>query len=231
MTVGQLRASLALWQRRERFRKSQHTLAVKGGNPLSIARWGDLLREARRNVVLREKQLAEHEGATPRMITAGQLGLRFQNLFGALGPELYLTGHHTAGPKDQNDPHAVALCRQYHAEHAAKGWGGIGYHWCIARSGTIICLRPVRLKGAHVGAHNSNNAGVMFHGTTGDLPTPAQHASYAWLRANAHTFRMPAAHRTDRKLLGAKLRGHRDWAGHESNACPGTHHPMILAGK
>lgn len=166
----------------------------------------------------------------PKIITAAQAGLRFANKFGALGPELYVTGHHTAGPKDKSDAHALQLCRSYHAAHAAKGWGGEGYHYCITRRGTIIGLRPTNLKGAHVGGHNSNNVGVMFHGTTGDKPTIRQRRSYKWLLANAHTTRLPKAHRTDRDLRKAKRRGHNDWPGHTTNACPGTHKKMILSG-
>ena len=164
----------------------------------------------------------------PKIITARQIGLRFDNRFGPLGPEVHLTGHHTAGPKDTSDQDAVRLCKQYHAEHARKGWSGIGYHYCVARSGTIIGLRPITLKGAHVGGWNSSNAGVMFHGTTGDTPTAAQSKSYRWLLANAHTRRMPVAHRTDRDLRNAKRHGHNDWPGHESNACPATHKPLII---
>lgn len=106
----------------------------------------------------------------------------------------------------------------------------MGYHWCITRRGTIIGLRPTILKGAHVGGHNSRNAGAMFHGTVGDHPTEAQRKSYAWLIANAHTTAMPQAHRTDSDPRQATRRGHNDWPGHGSNACPGTHKPMIREG-
>lgn len=166
----------------------------------------------------------------PRFITAREIGLRFDNRFGQLGPELYVTGHHTAGPKDRSLTDAIRLCKQYHAAHRAKGWGGIGYHFCIARGGQIIGLRPTTLKGCHVGGHNSGNLGVMFHGTTGDKPTAEQSISYRWLLANAHTRRVPSSHRTDRDLRRAKRRGHNDWSGHTSNACPGTHKPLIIQG-
>lgn len=166
----------------------------------------------------------------PKIVTAASIGLRFVNRFGALGPERFVTGHHTAGPKDKSDAHAIALCKSYHAAHAAKGWGGEGYHWCITRRGTIIGLRPTNLKGAHVGGHNTSNVGVMFHGTTGDRPSIRQRRAYKWLLENAHTTRMPKAHRTDRDLRRAALRGHNDWPGHTSNACPGTHKKMILSG-
>lgn len=166
----------------------------------------------------------------PRIVTASQMGLTFQNLFGALGDEQFLTGHHSAGPTDKSDAHAIQLCRQYHAAHKAQGWGGIGYHYCITRKGTILGLRPTHLKGAHVGGWNSNNVGVMFHGTTGDKPTRAQARAYRWLLKHAHTSRMPRAHRTDRPLRHAKRWGHREWSGHQTNACPGTHFKLIKTG-
>lgn len=156
----------------------------------------------------------------PRIVTAGQIGLRFTNRFGELGPETNLTGHYTAGPVDRDDQHAIELCRQYHAAHAAKGWGGIGYHYCITRKGTILGLRPTLLKGTHTALHNTQNAGVMFLGTTGDQPTGAQARSYRWLLRNAHTTAMPVAHRTDLPLSNAKRRGHKEWPDNHT-ACPG----------
>lgn len=235
MSTAWLKASLALWRRRLAYRRAQHRKYHTPGSYTPEARrqelatkWHHLEDEAARNVARREAQIAARSG--PRVITAAQLGLTFSNRFGTLGPELYVTGHHTAGPMDKSDADAIRLCRSYHAAHAAKGWGGIGYHYCVTRAGTIIGLRPTSLKGAHVGGHNSSNAGVMFHGTTGDKPTERQRKSYAWLIDNAHTSSLPRAHRTDRDLRGARRRGHNDWPGHTSNACPGTHKPMILKG-
>ena len=163
----------------------------------------------------------------PRIVSARQLGLSFSNLFGELGPELHVTGHHTAGVMDRNREHAKALARQYHGQHRSQGWGGIGYHYMIARDGTILCLRPTRLKGAHTGGHNTGNIGVVFNGTTGDKPTRRQARSYRWLLRYAHTSRMPRAHRTDRPLSKAKRWGHKEWSGHTYNACPGTHYKLI----
>ena len=162
----------------------------------------------------------------PKIINAR---LSFQNIFGPLGPEHFVTIHHTAGPKDKSDSHALQLYRQYHAEHKAKGWGGIGYHYGITRRGTIVLLRPVVLKGAHVGGHNSNNVGVVFHGTTGDHPTLEQVKAFRYLLTRSHTRIFPRAYRTDRKLNKpyAERLGHNDWSGHRSNACPATHRPIL----
>lgn len=160
----------------------------------------------------------------PRIVTAREIGLAFQDVFGPLGPEKHVTVHHTAGPKDRDLEHAKSLCRQYHRDHKAKGWGGIGYHYCVTRAGHILGLRPTTLKGAHVGGHNTGNVGVMFHGTTGDRLTQAQIDSFLWLLRNAHTSRMPTVHRTDRPLRKPycdRLQ-HNEWPGHTWNACAGT---------
>jgi hypothetical protein len=164
----------------------------------------------------------------PRIVTAKDLGIGFINKFGALGPELYGTGHHSAGPVDVSDAHCATLLRQYHAQHNGQGWGGIGYHYCLSRKGTLFCLRPTNLKGAHVGAHNSNNIGVLCHGTTGNKPTAAQQQTFRWLLENAHTSAVPKAHRTDRDLSRVAWFGHNDWSGHHSNACPGTHKTLYV---
>jgi hypothetical protein len=163
--------------------------------------------------------------------------LRFQNVFGELGPEHWVTGHWTAGPVDDSLEEALTLCRAYHADHRAKGWGGIGYHFCFPRTQyAIICLRPTILKGAHVGSWNTGNVGAMFHGgyPPGSKPTMTtkQGEAFHWWLLNAHTRAMPAAHRTDRKMNkpSSGRRGHNDWPGHESNQCPGSYKREIIHG-
>lgn len=167
---------------------------------------------------------------TPLIYTHVLDGMPFTNLFGGLGTILYLTGHHTAGAVDTSDRHAMQMAQAYHREHRAKGWGGIGYHFMITRKGNIICLRPVAMKGAHVGMHNSNNLGVVMCGTVGNKPSLRQRRAYQWLRRNAHTTKMPTRHRTNSRLTNVKLRGHNDWPGHETNSCPGTFKPMYRRG-
>ena len=169
-------------------------------------------------------------GWAPKIITARTLGLHFANLFGQLGPELFVTGHYSAGARAHNAREGADRARSFHREHAAKGWGGVGYHYLISDDGTLFCLRPTILKGAHVGRHNSNNIGVNMPGTTGDRPTKAQQRTYRWLLDHAHTSRMPKAHRTDRNLRDATRRGHKQWPGHESNGCPGEFLSMYLKG-
>jgi hypothetical protein len=166
----------------------------------------------------------------PRIITARSIGLAFQNLFGELGPEEAVTGHYSAGARAKTWRDGVERAKSFHAFHKGKGWGGVAYHFIIADDGALICARPTILKGAHTGLHNTENLGVNCPGTTGERPTPQQRATYQWLLANAHTERMPREHRTDVDLRRARLHGHRDWSGHESNACPGRFYGMYKAG-
>lgn len=172
----------------------------------------------------------------PQIITARELDLHFTNRFGQLGPEEWVTGHWSAGPVDRSLEHAIELVRSYHRDHAAKGWGGIGYHFAFTRGGVILCLRPTILKGAHVGGWNTGNIGSLFPGgyPPGSRPTmttPQGDAFHWWLQ-HAHTRAMPRAHRTDRRVHRpyAGRRGHNDWPGHASNQCPGSFKPEILHG-
>ena len=160
--------------------------------------------------------------ATPRIITARDMGLSFQNLFGELGPETRVSDHYTAGARDRDDSHAIQLARGVHSYHRQIGYGGAAYHFGITRRGTILSLRPTRLKGAHTAQTNSNCIGIMVLGTLGQRMTKAQRQSLHWLLRNAHKRTMPAAHRTDRRLYRADNRGHREWPG-QSTSCPGDY--------
>lgn len=186
-----------------------------------------------KNTVKRQtyrQKLRKRYANGPRVITRAEQGISPTNLFGSLGAPNWVTGHYTAGPKDRSDDHAIDLNRMYDAQHRRQGWGGIGYHYCIGRSGTIFCLRDPNQKGAHVGGANSNNIGVMMHGTIGDNPSEEQAKSFRWLLQNAHTDKMPASGRASAPLISAKRRGHNDWPGHTSNSCPGQFKSMYLAG-
>jgi hypothetical protein len=132
-------------------------------------------------------------------------------------------GHHSAGPVDRSDREAIELCKRWHAMHRnERGWAGIGYHVCIARSGTIILLRPGWAKGAGVEGHNTGTFHVMFNGDfRSDRPSPEQIASYRWFMAHGHEI-------DGIPRQGARRLGHKDFPGHESNECPGTHlHPIV----
>jgi hypothetical protein len=69
--------------------------------------------------------------------------------------------------------------RQIQSAHMnQRGWGDIGYHYVIDRSGRIWEARPIQYQGAHVASNNENNLGIMVLGNFDkQQPTDAQMAT------------------------------------------------------
>lgn len=216
MSLAQLKASRALWKRRENYRKSRHTAAVKVGDKARLAKWGRLLREARAMVERRDKQIAARSG--PKVITASQLGLTFQWVFGSVGPLTRTYGHYTAGPRADNAAELVATGRAVHRQHANQGWGGCSYSVMIAMDGTILLMCPAGRKAAGVAGHNTGSVHLNVPGTTGDRMTSAAEKSVAWYVTNAHTRKVPKAYRQPRDLRKLNGRVHKD---DNPTSCPG----------
>ena len=95
-------------------------------------------------------------------------------------PVSSITIHHCAGTVfTANDRAGTASrlekIRQYH--RGTQGWGDIGYHFAVDRSGTVWECRPLQWQGAHVGGHNEGNIGIVALGhfdeqRPTDAPTP-----------------------------------------------------------
>lgn len=113
-------------------------------------------------------------------------------------------GHYTAGPTDDDDDEALDLWRRVHAAHLAQGWSGIGYQLGLTRDGTIVKLRPLDCVGSHTLGHNTGQAGLSVHGTTGD----------AWTKPQLRALKVA---RRKFGLTGAKT-VHNDWM---ATGCPG----------
>jgi hypothetical protein len=167
---------------------------------------------------------------SPRILTADDLHLHFRDVFGPLGPARSVTGHYTGGPRAGDWRQAADVARTLHVAHLDNGWGGCGYHFLIADDGSLLCLRPAGLQGAHVGGHNAFNLGVLCAGTSGHRPTRAQRETYAWLLEHGHTGALPEEHRAEDPLAEAHLHVHHQWHGHSTNPCAGWYEDMFLAG-
>jgi hypothetical protein len=139
------------------------------------------------------------------------------DMFGPLGEIYAITAHHSAGPRAPTKARAQELNRQYQRDHIAKGWGDIGYHFSVDDLGRIYKLRSVDWKGAHVGGWNTGNVGIMFHGNYETMElTVAQKETIEWI------FKGGLLVLTGEREAGFQVaRGHQEWSGHESNACPG----------
>lgn len=220
MSLAALRASRALWARREKYRKARHTEALKSGDQARIAKWSKLLSEARQMIARRDAQIAARSG--PRIITAAQLGLTFQWVFGSVGTLTRTYGHYTGGPRAKTRADLIATARAVHAQHARQGWGGCSYGPMIADDGTLILMSPIGRKAAGVAGHNTGSVHINVPGTTGDQMTKAGEETLRWYVLNAHTRRVPKAYRAPVALRKIDGRVHRD---DNATACPGDYTP------
>lgn len=86
-------------------------------------------------------------------------------------------------------------------------FGQISYHWVVELDGTAVRTLDDKVRGAHVGGHNTGNIGVCYIGGLGrdakakDTRTAAQRKS---LREIVAAYQ--------RKYPGIIVRGHRDWS-------------------
>lgn len=180
------------------------------------------LRHHQRQIEKLDAQIARAKAnRRPNVITAAQLGLTFQYVWGGKGAVYRGAGHYDAGSRAPDEPDLAATMRSHHAYHRSLGWGGISYEALIADDGTIGFGNPTDRMSAAVAVNNTGMVNICCPGTTGDRLTAAQEASIRWLKANWHTRKVPSAHRLPRPLSELDCRGHREWPS-QSTACPGS---------
>lgn len=100
-----------------------------------------------------------------------------------------------------------------------RGWGDVGYHFIIDRSGTVWEGRSVAYQGAHVSGENEHNLGIMVLGNfEQQQPSQAQLTTLSRLMQGAsRTYRVPRS----------RVYTHREL---NSTACPGRYlQPSISA--
>lgn len=118
--------------------------------------------------------------------------------------------------------HAASFVKQ-HPRDAQKwhrerlGLADIGYHFVINAQGTVYEGRPINVRGAHTGGHNTGAVGVVLFGHF-ELWRPAK-AQMAALRLLVTYLRDTYAVR----YLG----GHRDFQP-DATVCPGQHLALLL---
>lgn len=116
----------------------------------------------------------------------------------------YCTTHCSATPPSVN-----YTVEQLTADHKARGFRTIGYHWYITRDGMRHKGRNELELGAHVSGHNNYNIGICLEGgvneqgKTEDNFTEAQWDEWILLVKEIQ----------GRHRLGLdKFKGHRDWS-------------------
>tara|TARA_R110002012_G_scaffold317513_1_gene534159 strand:+ start:1339 stop:1752 length:414 start_codon:yes stop_codon:yes gene_type:complete len=97
--------------------------------------------------------------------------------------------------------------------HKAKGWKGIGYHFCVLIDGTIETGRMINKCGAHTRGANCSSIGVCYiGGVEQDGRTPKD------TRTSAQTESLLSLLKTLKLIYPeATIHGHRDFA---PKACP-----------
>lgn len=90
-----------------------------------------------------------------------------------LGGVNYLAIHHSASP-DTQTPQEIA---NYHIN--SNGWGGIGYHFVIAKDGIVFYVGDISSARANVANMNEQVIGICLVGNfmSGNMPTSDQLAS------------------------------------------------------
>jgi hypothetical protein len=220
-----LEESLELWEARERRAHKNHQHSAKEGRKDREKFWIESEREAEKMVEKRRRQLAALGVARPPMVTSGQLGLTFQNLFGTKGAPKHLAGHYDAGDRVKDMDELKKTMRGHHAFHKSIGFGGLSYEALVADDGALGLGNPMWRKSAAVAGNNSNLVSICCPGTTGDKLTEAQMRTALWYLRHAHTTAIPKPYRSPVKLTGLTLKGHREFPG-QTTACPGDQIPQ-----
>ena len=100
--------------------------------------------------------------------------------------------------------------------HKNNGWSGIGYHFFVAKDGTIYRGRPLWAMGAHVAYKNDVSIGICAEGDYSKEQTmpEAQKFAIAELLDYLKTYHYP----------NAKIVGHGEIG---ASACPGQYYPLV----
>lgn len=99
------------------------------------------------------------------------------------------------------------------AHRVQRGWGDIGYHYVIDRSGRVWEGRPIGWQGAHVANHNEGNIGVLLLGNFDQQSPSAQQLE----ALNGHLTALMRIHRVPL----ANVATHREWET-AATVCPGA---------
>lgn len=132
------------------------------------------------------------------------------------GPLRELIVHHTAfatsgigGTSFAAEAQHMRAIQRWHFE---RQFATIGYHLVVSPSGRVFAGRALDTLGAHTKGFNTGSVGICLMGNF-ELERPT-HAALEALH-DARTEIVPGG-------AAVPLRGHREHAGHASNACPGS---------
>lgn len=109
--------------------------------------------------------------------------------------------------------------------HKQRGWGAIGYHYIIDRTGEVAIGRPEAVEGAHVRGHNKGSIGICLIGGHGSSENDPFEKNFTAKQAKAlRELIADISHRAE----GVRVRGHNEVA---AKACPGFNVKRWMDGK
>ncbi len=137
------------------------------------------------------------------------------DLMNPMLPVRYVTVHHDGLDRLEegfSPDEMAARIELYRVGHRAKGWGDIGYHFVIDRTGVVWQARSLQWQGAHVKDRNEGNVGILVMGNFEiQQPTPQQmQALRSHLHAVCAYYSVP----------WTRVFSHREWPGAQT-LCPG----------
>ena len=156
------------------------------------------------------------------VITRDQWGARRTRCSSRDSRRYRMTIHHTSSGSGGDSPSRMRGFQRYHMD--SRGWCDIGYHFLVDLDGRIYEGRPLDLRGAHVGRHNTGNIGISLIGCFEPRNCPTR--SYG--RNSPTDAMIQSAGRlvaTLSQLYGitrntTNVKGHKQWSG-ASTDCPG----------
>ncbi|MDD4796177.1 MAG: peptidoglycan recognition family protein [Eubacteriales bacterium] len=132
--------------------------------------------------------------------------------------------------------HSGMVCAtpaRIHAMHRDRGWRGAGYHYLVAKDGTVYALRPEEEVGAHCGTHtalgrpgyenNRETLAVCFEGCF--EPLPGLDCDEGMEERQIKAARALIAGLCRKYPDIAYLRGHGQMPGAQTS-CPGRYFPL-----
>jgi hypothetical protein len=163
----------------------------------------------------------EKEWARQQIIRSGNVVSRIK--WGKLTAKININGmkndwdyttivvHHTVGESKT----AIAYLQQEEKDHMSK-WADVGYHYIIAKDGTIYEGRSIYYQGAHTGNVNPSKIGISLIGNFMETKPTDQQVNSLIKHVN-----ILKKYFTSINVLG----GHKDWG---KTLCPGDYLYALL---
>ena len=120
-------------------------------------------------------------------------------------------------PKDVVDKIKKGLLPKSTAYQYGNGWKDIGYHWIILKNGDIAEGRPMDVTPAAVGGHNTGMIAIALTGRN-----KFSEAQFKSLK------RLIKKLMFEHNIGKSYIKGHNEYAGHETRGCPNFNVDKVL---